>query len=152
MAEPRRRLDRWTLGILIGVLVLVVAAIVVVVGPVRTATGDESTPRGVVVIYLQAVRSGNPERAYEYLTTPVKNRVTLASFTQQTNFNTSRQRVEVGEATITGDTARVQVSYGDSDVLWGGGSYTRTAVLMLENGRWRISVPTEPFLPQEPIR
>lgn len=144
-------MDRFTVVLSVVVAGLVALGVAVAAFTGGRSTPDESTPRGIVVAYLQAIRTGEPDRAWGYLTSPLKQRFPRDRFVQQTGFSSgSRGRVEVGDATITGDSARVPVIYQRGGGLFDG-SYAETVVTLLEreNGQWRISSPPEPYIPTE---
>ncbi|GIW06534.1 MAG: hypothetical protein KatS3mg060_1339 [Dehalococcoidia bacterium] len=148
-------MDRVTSVVVAVVLGLIVLSVsLVALGGGRGDLGDETTPRGVVVLYLRSLREGNQDRAYNLLSADLKARVSRDEFLRlASSLQNDRRRIEVGEATIEGTTARVPVTYSYvGDVFGGGSSTTETAGLVLEGGRWRISAPTEPFLPEPPLR
>jgi hypothetical protein len=142
-------MDRFTAS------VVVLGVALVAVGGGRDDPGDETTPRGVVVLYLRSLREGNQDRAYDLLADEVRARVSRAEFIRLAAFlQNDRQRYRVGEATIEGSNARVPVVYfsGGGLFRFGRGATTQTTALVQEGGRWRISAPTEPYLPERPVR
>ena len=71
--------DRFLIGIVVGVLLLVIVAFIVVLRrPEPTYRADDS-PEGVAHNYLLAVRQGEYERAYGYLSPTLKGYPTNAA-------------------------------------------------------------------------
>ncbi|MFN8533646.1 MAG: hypothetical protein U0556_08875 [Dehalococcoidia bacterium] len=143
-------MDRFTgivAAVVVGLIVLGVA--VVALGGGRGEAGDETTPRGVVILYLRALREGNQDRAYDLLSSSLQGRISREEFIRSASYvQNDRRRYQVGDAVIEGNNARVPVTYTyEGGIFGGGGSTTETTALVLENGRWRISTPTEPFIP-----
>ncbi len=79
MKEP----DKYLMGIVAGIVILVVAAFAFVLTRSEPAYNEEDTPEGVVYNYLLALEKGDHERALSYLATCIENRPTDAS-----DFNT----------------------------------------------------------------
>lgn len=147
-------MDRATATVVAVVLGLVVVSVgVVAVGAGRGEPGDETTPRGVVVLYLRSLREGNQDRAYALLAPEVQARVSRDEFIRLSSYlQNDRRPYQVGEATIEGTNARVPVVYLSRGTLFGGtNATTETAGLVQIAGQWRISAPTEPFLPYRPV-
>jgi hypothetical protein len=148
-------LDRATATVVAVVLGLVMLSVgLVAVGAGRGEPGDETTPRGVVVLYLRSLREGNQDRAYALLAPDVQARVSRDEFLRLSSYlQNDRQPYQVGEATVEGSSARVPVVYLSRGNLFGGTSAsTETAGLVQVGGQWRISAPTEPYLPDRPVR
>lgn len=147
-------MDRFTRAVVVIVLVLVVIAIGIAILQTRAEPPiDPTTPRGVVTAYVRALRSNQADRAWDYLDSSLQQRFPRAEFVQLASHTTSDQsRVTIGEATISGNEARVPVIYHYDGGLFGGSfSNERITLLVQENGEWRISSPPEPYLP-EPVR
>ncbi|MCS6800750.1 MAG: hypothetical protein RMM58_09565 [Chloroflexota bacterium] len=148
-------MDRFTAGVVAVVLGLVVLSVAVVaLGGGRGEPGDDTTPRGVVVLYLRSLREGDQDRAYELLSSDLRARVSRDEFIRLASFlQNDRRRYEVGQAAVDGMVARVPVVYLSEGGLFGPRqATTETAGLLLEGGRWRISAPPEPFFPDRPGR
>ena len=145
------RQDRFLIGILVGIAVLVIAAVALFF--MRRGTleyGPESAPDGVVRNYIVAIKKGDFERAYGYLG-DFKNKPSQLAFRQGfLNYQASQiasTGIEVGSASIEGDKAVVQIT-----LLEGGGGLfndmyrnTQSADLSLVNGQWKITNMAFPF-------
>lgn len=144
--------DRFLLGILIGIGILAVLAIVRVLtySPTQMNYGEESTPQGVVHNYLTAVYRGEYERAYTY----------LADNEQKPSLDTFRRSFMTGmidprntmarvgkEEIIGGKTARVEVHilYPSSDPFSSSYGNVQYAFLMLQGESWKIESMPYPF-------
>lgn len=116
--------DRFLLGILIGIGILVLLAVVRVLtySPAEMTYGEETTPQGVVHNYLVAVYRQEYERAYSYLADKAK-KPTLDGFRRSFLMgmvDPKQAMVQVGKAEIVDETqARVEVNiiYVSSDPI-----------------------------------
>ncbi len=142
------RQDRFLTGILIGIVVLIVAALVVFFTRKNEAAYvPESTPEGVVHNYVLAILNKDYPKAYGYLA-DLDNKPTLAQFRQA--FAVGRlmpdnSGTKVGASTITGNDATVEVSmvFGPSDPFSSSPTNVGVAQLVRQNGAWKISsMPT----------
>ena len=102
--------DRFLLGILVGIGILVLVAVGLFL--TRQDTQEyraDDTPEGVVHNYALALYRGNHEKAYAYLA-DVENKPTYSEF-RESFFNQyidpSNVGLEIGEAKIDGDQAFV---------------------------------------------
>jgi hypothetical protein len=136
--------DRFLLGILIGIGVLIVVALGLFFTRQDTQeyqTAD--TPDAVVFNYVLAVTEKDYEKAYEYLA-DLDHKPTYDEF-RQSFFNgmVSPQGVgvDVGEATIHGDEASVEMNmaYAASDPFSSGYSNVDHALLVRQDDAWKIS-------------
>jgi hypothetical protein len=136
--------DRFLLGILIGIGVLIVVALGLFFTRQDTQeyqTAD--TPDAVVFNYVLAVTERDYEKAYGYLA-DLDHKPTYDEF-RQSFFNgmVSPQGVgvDVGEATIHGDEASVEMNmaYAASDPFSSGYSNADHALLVRQNDAWKIS-------------
>ena len=140
--------DRFLMGILIGIGVLIVAALVVffVRKDSQTYVPDD-VPEGVVHNYVMAVLNKDYEKAYGYLA-DLDKKPTYEQF--QKSFvtgvlNPGNSAVDVGTSDITGDNATVEVAmiYNPSDPFSTGYRDVQNAILIRQNGQWKISsMPT----------
>ena len=136
--------DRFLTGILIGIAVLVVAALAVFF--VRKDTESyvaEATPEGVVHNYVLAVLNGDYKKAYGYLA-DLDNKPTYEQFRDsflKGIVNPSNSAVDVGKSEISGDTAYVEVAmiYNPSDPFSTGGRDVQRALLVRESSAWKLS-------------
>lgn len=136
--------DRFLLGILIGIGVLVVVAL----GLFFTRQGsqtytDGKTPEGVVFNYTLAVTQRDYQKAYSYLA-ELQNKPTYEAF-RQSFFNgmlsPGNVGVDVGKSHIDGDEATVDVTmvYSSGDPFSSGYNNAERALLLKQNGAWKLS-------------
>ncbi len=140
--------DRFLTGILIGIGVLIVAALLVFfTRQSQPSYSGQNTPEGVVHDYVLAILNKEYPKAYTYLA-ELDNKPTLAQFQQAFavgKMNPGDSGIKVGKASVVGDNATVEVSmvYGASDPFSSGYSNVGTAQLVRQNGAWKISsMPT----------
>ena len=142
------RQDRFLTGILIGIGVLIVAALAVFFirrdGQTYVAEG---TPEGVVHNYVIAVLNKDYQKAYSYLADldhkPTYEEFRSAFVTGALNPDSSG--VDVGSSEITGEDAYVEVAviYNPSDPFSTGYRDVQRAILVKQSGAWKISsMPT----------
>lgn len=136
--------DRFLTGILIGIGVLVVIALTVFFTRKDTQTYiSEDTPEGVVHNYVLAILNKDYEKAYGYLA-DLKYKPTYDEFRRpflNKYIDPANTAVDVGISEISGDEASVEVSrfYGSSDPFSSGYRDTQHAILVKQNGTWKIS-------------
>ena len=136
--------DRFLTGILIGIGLLVVVALAVFFTRKDTQTYvSDDTPEGVVHNYVVAVLNKEYEKAYGYLA-DLENKPTYDEF--HNSFLTGMVKpdssgVDVGQSDITGDDATVDVTlvYNPTDPFSTGYRDTQRAILVKQNGAWKIS-------------
>ena len=135
--------DRFLVGILIGIAVLILAALAVFFTRKDNLNyGAEATPEGVVRNYIVAVYKRDYEKAYAYLA-DLENKPTFEQFRQSffSNYiSPSNAGVEVGATELSGDLASVtlNVSYNQSDPFSSGYRNTEYAQLVLQGGQWKL--------------
>jgi hypothetical protein len=135
--------DRFLTGILIGIAVLVVVALVVFfVRKDNLVYINDDVPAGVVQNYVVALHKRDYEKAYGYLAT-LENKPDLNLFRQaflNHNIDPTSTGIEIGTAEINGDTATVATSIISSpgDPFSSGYRNTDYAQLVRENGAWKI--------------
>jgi hypothetical protein len=136
--------DRFLLGILIGIGVLVALALALFfIRKDNTMTyGPEDTPEGVVRNYVVAVFQRDYEKAYSYLADK-KDKPTLEQFREsflQNYVNPDNTGVDIGETEISGDQAfvTVYIQYGSGDPFSSGNRNEERAVLVKQDGQWKI--------------
>jgi hypothetical protein len=143
--------DRFLIGILVGIAVLVVVALAVFFIRRDTQTYmAEDAPEGVVHNYVLAVLNDDYEKAYGYLA-DLENKPTFEQFrdafvTGVVNPNSSA--VDVGGSEISTDTASVEVAviYNPSDPFSTGYRDVQRALLVKQDNAWKISaMPTYYF-------
>jgi hypothetical protein len=136
--------DRFLTGILIGIAVLVVIALAVFFSRRGTQTYiSEETPEGVVHNYVLAVLNKDYEKAYSYLA-ELANKPTYEQFRDaflKGMVNPNNAAVEVGKSEINDDTASVEVVmiYSQSDPFSTGYRDVQRAILVKQNGTWKLS-------------
>jgi hypothetical protein len=138
------RQDRFLLGILIGIAVLVIAALAVFfTRQDRLSYVPEQTPEGVVHNYVLSVLNKDYDRAYGYLA-ELDHKPTFEEFRRAFavgSLTPGNNGVKIGSADIAGDTASVEVSmvYTPGDPFSSGSENIGSAQLLLQNGAWKIS-------------
>jgi hypothetical protein len=146
--------DRFTWGVVVGAVALVVAGIVLVLA-LRRAPGqaDLTRPEGVVLAYVEALDAGRYEDAWELLARQQQMDVPRDEFVRQAamRFPGRRRegRVRIDSVAVEGTTARVELSrtYSSGGGLFGPSSYSteQSARLERQGGDWRITVPPDDF-------
>ena len=136
--------DRFLTGILIGIGVLIIAALAVffIRRDERSYISDDA-PEGVVHNYIVAVLNKDYEKAYGYLA-DLQHKPTYDEF--RNSFvtgvlNPDNSAVDVGKSEITGDDAYVEVAmiYNPSDPFSTGYRDVQRAILVKQGGAWKIS-------------
>jgi len=136
--------DRFLTGILIGIGVLVVFALVIFFTRKDSQTYvSEDTPEGVVHNYVLAVLNKDYPKAYGYLA-DLKYKPTYEEFRRSfSNYdvNPEGQAVDIGKSDIHGDEAFVELSltYASSDPFSTGYRNQQSADLVKQNGIWKLS-------------
>jgi hypothetical protein len=135
--------DRFLVGILVGIGVLVVVALALFfTRQDNQVYVSEEAPEGVVHNYALAVYKEDYEKAYGYLA-ETENKPTYNEF-RQAFFNhfvdPSNAGLELGETEITGNEAYVTVYliYNPSDPFSSGSRNTDTARLERQDGEWKL--------------
>lgn len=140
--------DRFLTGILIGIGVLIIAALAVFF--VRNDTQayiSDATPEGVVHNYIVAVLNKDYEKAYTYVA-DLERKPTFEEFRDSFvtgMLNPNNYGVDVGDSEITGDDAYVEVAmiYNPSDPFSSGYRDIQQAILIKQGGAWKLSsMPT----------
>jgi hypothetical protein len=141
--------DKFLVGIVVGVILLVaVAFVVTLIQPVPTYQ-TEDTPEGVVHNYLLALQKGDYQRAYNYLSPTLEGYpASVDRFTEDVKDSRWRFRLDadvtlaVDSAEVTGSRAMVEVreSRFYSGDLFDSNQYTTIfeIKLRLEDGGWKI--------------
>ena len=143
--------DRFLIGILIGIGILVIVALGVFFTRDDTQTYiSEDTPEGVTHNYVVAVLNKDYEKAYTYLA-ELDNKPTYEQFRDafiKGVINSDGTAVDIGGSEITGDTASVEIAliYNPSDPFSTGYRDVQRAVLVMQEGAWKLSsMPTYYF-------
>jgi hypothetical protein len=142
--------DRFLIGILAGIGVLAVLAIVLfMLRQTRAAYVADDNPAGVVQNYVLAIYKMDYPKAYSYLAEG-QGKPDLASFRQTFSvqrFDLSNYGLQVGEVTINADDATVSVTLINA----GNGPFNdvnrniQTAVLRRQSGAWKIDNIPYPY-------
>ncbi len=133
--------DRFLTVILVVIALLVVASLSLFFVRQDNATYlPEDTPAGIVHNYILAIEKGEYERAYAYLAEK-KFKPSYDEFRDYFLFYEDNTGYQIGETTIAGDTARVEVTIMEN---YGGFlfnryyDYVEEARLVKESGEWKI--------------
>jgi len=135
--------DRFLIGILIGIVVLVVISLGLFFARKNSEEYvAEDTPEGVVHNYVVAVHKRDFEKAYSYLADK-QNKPTFEAFRQSFIINAvspNNVGLEIGSADIRGSDATVALStiYNASDPFSNGYRNSDVALLVKQNGQWKL--------------
>jgi hypothetical protein len=135
--------DRFLIGILIGIAVLIVVALTVFFSRKDNLNYvADDIPEGVVQNYVVALHKRDFDKAYGYLA-ELENKPTLEQFHQSFlnhNIDPANAGAEIGKAEIVGNSASVSlgVIYGQSDPFSSGYRNADYAQLVRQNGVWKI--------------
>ncbi len=135
--------DRFLTGILIGIAVLIVMALVVFfVRKDNLTYVADNTPEGVVQNYVVALHKRDFDKAYTYLA-DIKDKPTPEQFRQSFlnhSVDPTNAGLELGKTEISGKTAVVNLGiiFGPNDPFSGGYRNTEYAQLVQENNAWKI--------------
>jgi hypothetical protein len=151
-------IDRLTVGIGAGVILLVVVAIAVAGVATRSQPlPDLATPEGVTLHYELDLQRGEPDQAWDLLSAEAQAGTTRQEFLARAaslgrgpdvRFSVENTRVDGNTAHL--DVVRTIPTPGFLG-LGAGSSTSRNAVtLVRESSAWRISVPSEPFVIMQP--
>jgi hypothetical protein len=160
VAEPAsgtRSTDRFLIGIVVGSVALVVLGVLVVLlagrnQPARAA--DPSSPVGVVDAYLEALRAGDADRAYGYLSRAAQASTPrdryLERFPRFSPPSQTSTRVLIEPVSAEGDSAEVKVTvsrFNSGGAPFSTNTYHQdyTIRLVREDGAWKIAQPVEPY-------
>jgi len=144
------RQDRFLLGILGGIALLVVLSVGLFF--LRRGTLEyvaDGTPDAAVRNFVIAVKKGDYDRAFQYVapaTPPVEKLSLTQTFTQQGS-EIAATGVEVGQAMIDGDKAMVPVTMQRGGGELFGSIYRdqQSAELVRVGGEWKIKSMPYPF-------
>jgi hypothetical protein len=143
--EELMKQDRFLMGILVGIGILMVLALIVFFTRKDTQTYiSEDAPEGVVHNYVVAVLNKDYEKAYSYLA-DLDHKPTYEEFRDsflKGMVNPSGYAVDIGQSEIIGDNATVEIAliYNSSDPFSSGYRDTsQRAILVKQNGLWKIS-------------
>ena len=134
--------DRFLLGILIGIGLLVALALGLYFlrqeGP---AYREDQTPAGVVHNYITAVQLGDYERAYTYLAEK-SDKPNYESFRQAfiSMLDPQNASIQIGATYTTDQEANVEITILRSNNGLFGGTYReqQSALLIQQDGEWKL--------------
>jgi hypothetical protein len=149
-------MDRFTWGVVLGVLVLAVGAFVMVLVARGTDPApDLATPDGTVRAYIAAVQDRRADDAWALLEgpeavrpahAPGSQRMTEAEFRRDVNnlHRPSNRRIRIAEVRPSGDTTNVEIEIvtgSNGSFFFDGGSQSRRVAFSLKQAGtgWRIT-------------
>ena len=142
--------DRFLIAILAAVGILVVAALLVFfLRQDSQAYGAEDTPQGVVRNYIIAIYQGDFERAYNALQ-DAPDKPSYQEFQQPflaNRLDTSNVSVRITDSKTSGDNAVVNLilTHGGTRLFDGSWSEQGSAILVQQNGNWKIVEMPYPY-------
>ncbi len=140
--------DKFLLGIVIGIVLLVVVTLAVAFNQPEAAYQPDDTPGGVVHNYVLAIQDEDYARAYGYISPTLRgyppNTVAFTNDLKNHTWNNSSfESLAIDSSTVEGADARVTLSvlsfYSGDLFSSGQNSYTLDFVLKLEAGGWKIT-------------
>ena len=149
--------SKWLIGMGGALAALAVIAVVaaVLVGGGQPTSYPEDTPEGVIQRYIQAILDEDPTRAYDYLSTELQEKCSLANWQEQTRYSYYRydefqillkevRRPSDMEAEVIVSVSRFQEP-GSFDFTPSDYSYDQRYYLrQQDDGTWRIYVLPSP--------
>jgi len=148
--------DRFLIGIVAGAILLMIVGIATVFLASRIPpppTPDANSPAGVVQAYIEALRSGNADRAYSFLSRSAQASLPADQYRERfPRFAPPSEatRLLIEPVKVGPDIAEVKVTI--SRFSAGGAPFSAetfhqevTVRLVTEDGAWRINQPVEPF-------
>jgi hypothetical protein len=135
--------DRFLIGILIGIVVLVVLSLVLFFARKDSEQYvADDTPEGVVHNYVVALHKADYEKAYGYLSEK-ENKPSYDAFRKAFVLKMVSPEtigLEIGKADVNGENASVALNtiYNSGDLFSGGQRNPDTALLIKQNGEWKL--------------
>ncbi len=143
--------DRFLVGILIFIGVLVVAAVSLFFVRNRAPVyGPEDTPQGVVYNYAVALQLKDYTRAYGYMAKK-DNQPTFDTFQRAflaRQLDTSASALQIGDVQMLADGeawVSLTIQYAGRGVFNSGYSNTDKAILIRQGGAWKITYLPYPY-------
>jgi len=132
--------DRFLTVILIVIALLVVASVATFFLRQDNAVYlPEDTPEAIVHNYILAISDADYERAYGYLANE-ENKPSFEDFEANFLFYDNSVGYKIGETTISGESAYVEVTVLENSggVFFDRYDYVETARLLKEEGEWKL--------------
>ena len=145
-------MDRFTWGIVAGVLLLVAAGLATAITlQGRSTPTDLGTPEGVTLAYAQALQDGDGDRAWNLLAPEAQAQTTRTRFlTIAPGGGGSQERLGVESPTYQGDEVAVvlvRTYSGGGGLFPSSPSSGRSTVRLKRDGTdWKILVPPDPYV------
>jgi hypothetical protein len=145
--------DKFLLGIVVGIVLLIVVATVVVLarGPQEDYIAD-NTPAGVVHNYFLAIQRRDYDKAYGYISDEIEAKPDLDEFIRTVDYpaGQSETSIQIGESTVNADRAQVEIGIttyrGGSLFDSGNDTHYDTAYLHATgDGQWRLTEFPYPY-------
>ncbi len=142
--------DKFLTGIVMGIVLLVIVAVVLVLARGQTETYmAEDTPEGVVHNYFLAIQREEFSKAYGYLADDLKSKPDLDEFIRMVDSN-SEASLKIGKTTIDNDRATVDISIityvGGGPFDSGRNSRDESAYLhQNDQGQWKLTGYPYPY-------
>ncbi len=144
--------DRFLLGILVFIALLIVAALALffVRKDVQTSYGAEDTPSGVIRNYTLALHKRDYARSYGYLADK-ENKPDFDAFRRlflANQLNISSAALKIGSVTSSSESealVEVTVLHASGGPFSEGWSSTETVTLLKQNGAWKITYMPHPY-------
>ena len=136
--------DRFLLGILVGIGVLILAAVIIFfTRQQQVAYRTGQTPEDVVHNYVLAVMNKDFEKAYGYLA-DLEHKPAFEEFRQAFavgRLSPGQEGIKIGSTDIAGDSASVEVImvYTPGDPFSSGYNNAGSAQLLRQGGAWKLS-------------
>jgi hypothetical protein len=144
------KIDRFLAGILAGIgLLIVVALVLFFARQSRVEYSDETTPAGVLHNYVVALHNGDYQRAYAYLA-EAEAKPSLAAFQQaflSNQLNLSDVSLKIDETKLQGNQAYVSITLVHAGSGLFNDSYrdVQNATLEQQSGKWKIRSLPNPY-------
>lgn len=142
--------DRFLLGILIAIGLLVIAAFALfLIRPQEQTYGDDNTPDGTVRNYVLALHNSDYEKAYGYLQT-AENMPTLEEFRQvflRQELEIERLSIQIQDSEQAAEEAVVNlvINHGGGSPFGSSWRENTSAILTQEQGSWKIVSMPYPY-------
>jgi hypothetical protein len=158
-SAARPRLDRFLIGILVGLVLLLIFAGLAVFLRQPPPELPADSPGGTVQRFYNAILKKDYDAAYLLLSDSMTDKPAHDRFVQhnatQASYNSGQQndRIRLTTDTVTGDTAVVTANithfYNNSNPFGGSNEWTETNTFTLRNedGTWRITVLPYAYIP-----